>query len=242
LNKLTTILLLPLALTALAGCPKAETTASTTEGAATETASAVTPATPETPAAPEAPAEPAADTPAALVGQAAPDFTLADFKGNEYSLSELTAAGKIVVIEWFDYECGATKAYHDPVDGKPNTFIETMNTALVGKDDVVWLSIVSSGEGKKGYDPAGNEAYFATSGKQNPVLRDPTGEIGHKYFATQTPTVFVVGKDGKVVYSGAFDAAAGPKEAGQGVNYTLLAVDAARENKAPEVASTKAFG
>ncbi|MDQ3023043.1 MAG: redoxin family protein [bacterium] len=217
-----------------AGCNKNKT-AATTEGAQ-QTPTTETPTRPDAPTAPAA-AAPALASAADIVGQPAPDFTLADFAGNEHSLAEYTKQGKIVIVDWFDYECGATKAYYSKKE-----FVDTMNTAVKNADDIVWLSVVSSGEGKPGYDPDGNKKYMQEVGKVNPTLRDPTGMVGKKYAAKATPTVYVVGKDGKVVYSGAYDEATSGGDGPKGMNYALLAVDAARKGQMPDVTSTKPFG
>jgi cytochrome oxidase Cu insertion factor (SCO1/SenC/PrrC family) len=170
-----------------------------------------------------------------LLGQSAPQFTLVDFDGKEHSLADF--AGKVVVLDWFNYSCPVVKAYYND-----EAFVETMNTALEGQDDVVWVSVVSSAPGKEGYDPAGNKQAFTDFGKVNLTLRDEDGTVGHAYGATATPTVFVIGKDGKVVYAGSFDQATSPHEAPKGTNFVLAAVEAARADSAPEVDSNPAFG
>lgn len=184
-------------------------------------------------AAPEA--APKVEAPEDLVGYAAPGFTLTDFDGGEHSLADY--AGKIVVLDWFDYECGATKAYYGNAE-----FVKSLNDALQGQEDVVWLSVVSSGEGKPGYDPDGNKKYMGEVGKTNPTLRDVSGEVGKSYGAKASPTAFVIDASGKVIYAGAFDEAPGPGDAPKGTNLALAAVTAARAGAEPEVKSTKAFG
>jgi len=179
---------------------------------------------------------PASDkSPSDLVGQKAPSFTLADFQGKQHSLADYK--GKIVVLDWFNYGCPVVKKYYTNKD-----FVASMNKALVGKKDVVWLSVTSSAPGSEGYDPAGYKTAAADFGKVNLTLRDVDGKVGHAYGAHATPTVFVIGKDGKVVYAGAFDEASGPGEAPKGSNLALAAVEAVRAGKAPAVTSSKPFG
>jgi len=182
----------------------------------------------------------AADAPAKLaatdlVGKSAPAFTLKDAAGKAHSLSEYK--GKIVVLDWFNYGCPVVQKYYTNKD-----FVASMNTALQGKKDVVWLSVVSSAPGSEGGDPAEFKTKAAEFGKVNTTLWDGDGKVGHAYGASATPTVFVIGKDGKVVYAGAFDEAANPKEAPHGKNLALAAVAAARQGKAPVVSSTTPFG
>ena len=170
-----------------------------------------------------------------LVGKQAPAFTLKDYAGKEHKLADYK--GKIVVLDWFNYGCPVVKAYYQKKE-----FVASMNAALVGQKDVVWLSVNSSAPGKEGGDPDELKEAAAGFGKTNLVLADPTGATGHAYGATATPTVYVIDQKGKVIYAGAFDEADSPKDAPKGTNLAIAAVKAARSGKAPAVASKKPFG
>jgi peroxiredoxin len=170
-----------------------------------------------------------------LVGKPAPAFTLKDTAGKAHKLADLK--GKIVVLDWYNYGCPIVQAYY-----KKKEFVSAMNAALQGQKDVVWLSVVSSAPGQQGSDVAEFNATAKQYGKVNTTLWDSDGKVGHAYGATATPTVYVIGKDGKVVYAGAFDEAAGPQEVPKGTNLALAAVKAARAGKAPAVKSKTPFG
>jgi len=170
-----------------------------------------------------------------LVGKTAPAFTLQDTAGKSHKLADLK--GKIVVLDWFNYGCPVVQKYY-----KNKDFVASMNSALQGQKDVVWLSVVSNAPGTEGGDPAAYKTAAAEFGKVNTTLWDTQGTVGHAYGATATATVFVIDQKGKVVYAGAFDEANGPGEAPKGTNLALAAVKAARAGKAPEVSSTKPFG
>jgi ABC-type Fe3+-hydroxamate transport system substrate-binding protein len=238
MNRTFLIALLVLVALALCACPKpaTDTTVATSE----------TPAELHDENAPDhvehdegaAPAEGEAvepESPSSLVGQTAPDFTLTDLAGTEHKLADYR--GKTVVLDWYNAECPAVIAYYD----KPE-FIKQMNDALVGKEDVVWLSIKSAGPGKEGHDVAKATTYGEKVGKTNPVLNDETGTVGKSYHAQGTPTVYVINPEGQIVYAGAFDDATGPGEVPGKTNLTLAAVEAARTGTTPAVPSTKAFG
>jgi len=214
----------------LASCNKNKEAAQTAADTQTAPPSQTASATPVTPAAENAPAPKPVD----LVGKPAPEFTLTAH-GKEYKLADYK--GKTVVLDWFNWQCPAVKAYYD----KPE-FVKTMNAALAGKDDVVWLSIKSAGEGKDGYDPDETKKFAASIGKTNPILSDATGATGHSYNAQSTPTVFVINPEGVVVYAGVFDEATSPSDAPKGQNLAIAAVEAARAGKAPLIANTKTFG
>jgi peroxiredoxin len=170
-----------------------------------------------------------------LVGKAAPAFELKDYAGKTHKLADYN--GKIVVLDWFNYGCPVVQAYYN----KPE-FVSAMNTALQGQKDVVWLSVNSSAPDKEGGNAAELKEASKAFGKTNLTLADPTGKVGHAYGATATPTVYVIGKDGKVIYAGAFDEADSPKDAPKGTNLAIAAVKAARAGKAPAVTSKKPFG
>jgi peroxiredoxin len=170
-----------------------------------------------------------------LVGKSAPAFSLKDTAGKSHKLADLK--GKIVVLDWFNYGCPVVKKYYENKD-----FVASMNSALQGQKDVVWLSVVSSAPGSEGGDPAEFKTAAASFGKVNTTLWDTAGTVGHAYGASATPTVFVIDAKGKIVYAGAFDEANGPGEAPKGTNLALAAVKAARAGKSPAVSSTKPFG
>ena len=52
--------------------------------------------------------------PKAKIGEKAPAFTLANYDGNNVSLSNY--AGKIVVLEWLNYECPFSRYHHETVN------------------------------------------------------------------------------------------------------------------------------
>ena len=142
-----------------------------------------------------APAAPVAAE--AVVGQAAPDFTLTDVTGASHTLSAYK--GKTVVLEWFNPDCPFVKYAHGPggpLVGMPKTWIE---------QGVVWLAINSGAEGKQGAGKERNAAAVGEYGMVNPVLLDADGAVGRRYAAKTTPHIFIVDAQGVLVYDGALD-------------------------------------
>jgi peroxiredoxin len=184
----------------------------------------------ETPTRPE----PAAASKVAKVGEAAPDFTLKDTTGKEHKLSELTRAGKIVVLEWFNPDCPVSKAYH-----APERRMKELAAELAAKD-VVWLAVNSGAEGKQGAGVERNTKAAAEFEMAYPVLMDMDGKVGRLYAAKTTPHMYVIGKDGKLAYAGAIDNGS-PSTKGE-TNYVRAAVMALADGKPVEVAESKAFG
>jgi cytochrome oxidase Cu insertion factor (SCO1/SenC/PrrC family) len=153
------------------------------------------PPAPAPPAPAPAPAE-AAPATEGMVGKPAPDFTLPDLDGEEVALASFR--GKVVVLEWFNPKC---------------PFVEKSHTkgSLVGTAKrhtaagVIWLAINSGAPGKQGHDPALNAEAVKAWGLTHPVLRDESGAVGKAYGATNTPNMFVIDRQGVVVYAGAID-------------------------------------
>ena len=135
---------------------------------------------------------------AAVVGEAAPDFTLTDAKGAKHSLSSYK--GKLVVLEWVNYECPFVKKHY----GSGN--MQRLQRTYTGKG-VVWLSVNSSAPGKQGnFAPDTIQAMFQErKAASSAYLIDADGAVGRAYGAKTTPHMFIVDKSGKLVYAGGID-------------------------------------
>jgi peroxiredoxin len=172
-----------------------------------------------------------------LVGNPAPDFKLKDLDGNEVTLSSFQ--GKTVVLEWFNPGC--------PFVVKSHTLGSLVDTAQRHtQDGVVWLAINSGAEGKQGHDPKENAEAKAAWKMAHPILRDPTGEVGKLYGATNTPHMYVVTPEGVVVYAGAIDNSPdgegkSPRD-GALVNHVDTTLAALKNGALVDPAWTKAYG
>ena len=111
---------------------------------------------------------------------------------------------------------------------------------------VVWLSIDSSAPGEEGYlDVA--DARKAKADKyaaDTALLLDPDGKIGHLYEARNTPQMFVIDPEGKLIYSGAIDSIASADKAdlAKATNYVGEALDEALAGKPVSHAKSKPYG
>jgi peroxiredoxin len=134
----------------------------------------------------------------AAVGESAPAFTLPDTDGDKHSLSDFE--GKYVVLEWLNFECPFVGKHYGT--GNMQQLQQTYT-----KKDVVWLSVVSSAEGKQGYYPP--EEMTAQKNKRDAhmsaILMDPSGEVGRTYGATVTPHMYVINPEGTLIYKGGID-------------------------------------
>jgi peroxiredoxin len=135
--------------------------------------------------------------------------------------------GKIVVLEWFNPECPFVKKHHEL-----NTTM--VDTAAKYKDkDVVWLAINSGAEGKQGAGKDVNEQARKDWKLTYPVLLDESGTVGKAYGAKTTPHMFVINKDGVLVYAGAIDDNTDPKTVGK-TNYVANAIEATLKGETRE--------
>jgi peroxiredoxin len=174
---------------------------------------------------------------AAEVGKPAPDFTLPDLDGKPHRLSDLK--GKIVVLEWFNPGCPYVVNSHTR-----GSLVDA--AARRSKEGVVWLAVNSAAPGKQGYGVEVNRQAAKAWSMPNPILVDEGGAVGKAYGATNTPHMFVIGKDGKLAYKGAIDNSPdGERGAPQGgtlVEYVTVAVEDVAAGRPVRTPETKAYG
>ncbi len=171
------------------------------------------------------------------IGKAAPDFTLMDENGTAHSLADFK--GKTVVLEWFNYGCPFVVKHY----GSGN--MQQLQEAAIDSD-VVWLSVVSSKEGKQGHLTADEaKAKKAELGSNaTAILLDGDGKVGKLYDAKTTPEMYVINGEGTLVYMGAIDDKRDAKAASieGATNYVTAALDALDAGEPVEVTKTKGYG
>jgi peroxiredoxin len=166
----------------------------------------------------------------AKVGTAAPAFTLTNQDGKPTSLSDYS--GKVVVLEWFNDGCPFVQRHYK--DGDMNQAAEAF-----APKGVVWLAINSTKE----TDDAHNKAAAEKWSMNREILNDATGTVGHEYGATNTPNMFVIGKDGTVAYRGAIDNDPdGDKSPGDKINYVTKALTEILAGQTVSTPETKPYG
>lgn len=130
--------------------------------------------------------------------KAAPDFTLSDNNGKKYTLSQLK--GKVVILEWINFGCPFVKKHYKSKN------MQALQKKYMEKG-VIWLSICSSAPGKQGHFTNKEVALKLKEKDFNgkAYLIDSDGEVGKKYGAKVTPHMFIINKEGYIVYDGAID-------------------------------------
>lgn len=168
----------------------------------------------------------------AVVGKPAPDFTLADPNGQSVSLSDFRGE-KIVVLEWTNYDCPFVKAHH-----REETFKKL--AAKYPQKEVAWLTVNSTH-----YATAEDHKAFVKGHQpRSTLLADASGEVGRLYGAKTTPHLYVIDKEGTLVYEGAIDnAPLGRVPEGQEyVNYVDRALQELRADEPVSQPETKPYG
>lgn len=163
------------------------------------------------------------------IGDIASDFRLKNVDGRMVSLADYKDAKGFIII--FDCNtCPYSKAYNERIIG--------MNDNFVSKGYPVIAINANDGNGDSFED------MVRISKKKNyryPYLFDETQKVAKTYGATNTPHVFVLTKELKVVYIGAIDNnARNPEEATQ--HYVADAINALMANSPVPVTRTKAIG
>lgn len=173
----------------------------------------------------------------AKLNEQAPNFKLDDSNGKEYSLSDFK--NKIVVLEWINYECPFVKKHYDSKN------MQTLQEKY-RKQGVIWLTICSSVESKQGNYT--NDEINSRSKKHNAkftaYLVDADGKVGKMYGAKTTPHMYIINKDGKLVYAGGIDdkASTDLEDINNAKNYVSLALDELLAGKNISVQSSKPYG
>lgn len=156
---------------------------------------------------------------AVTIGEEAPNFELVDSNGSKQSLEQYR--GKKVILEWTNHKCPFVEKHY----GAEN--MQALQKRYT-EEGVVWLSIISSAEGKQGYVTAeeANELTSSRNAAPSHVLFDPSGEVGRAYAAKTTPHMYIIDEKGMLKYNGAIDSisSANPADIPKADNYVDLAM------------------
>jgi peroxiredoxin len=163
------------------------------------------------------------------IGSTAPAFALQDQNGNTVSLSDY--AGKIVVLEWFNENCPIVQRHYKAGD-------ISATAAKYIPQGVVWLAVNSTHDNTN----ASNKAAAAAWNMNRPVLSDASGTVGHAYGATNTPEIFIIGKDGKLAYEGGIDNDPQGDKSSNKVNYADKALSEILAGQTVSEPVTKPYG
>lgn len=120
------------------------------------------------------------------VGAPAPDFALPDLNGKQVSLKQLLSANKPILLFFVSPSCNPCKALLPE--------IEAWQAELKDKLNIVFISSGKASENAEKFGGAGFKQ----------ILLQKEREVAELYFATWTPTAFLVNADGNVGSEPAF--------------------------------------
>lgn len=176
---------------------------------------------------------------ALTTGETAPDFTLPGLnpKMKEVKLSDFK--GKFVVLEWLNHGCPFVRKHYDSGN------MQSLQKKYTGQN-VIWLSIVSSAPGKQGHvdEKGALREKLDNKSAATDILLDPAGKVGQLYGAKTTPHMYIIDKEGTLVYQGAIDdqpdtdknSIPGSK------NYVVQAMNELMNGKKVTAHTTKSYG
>jgi peroxiredoxin len=121
-------------------------------------------------------------------GSLAPNFTLPDLEGSMHELDELK--GRVVVLNFWSPEC----EWSERVDRELIAFM------VAWEDEVTCIWIASNANEPR------EMIERVSEGRGIPlVLLDPEQQVADQYGAQTTPHIFILDRDGRLAYQGAWD-------------------------------------
>ncbi|WP_078119709.1 redoxin domain-containing protein [Thiosocius teredinicola] len=173
----------------------------------------------------------------ATVGEPAPEFAGTDTQGKQHRLSDYR--GKTVVLEWTNHDCPYVRKHY----GSGNMQAQQKAATDAG---VVWLSIISSAQGKQGHVRPAQADALTESRNASPssVILDTSGDIGRVYGAKTTPHMYIVNGDGTLVYKGGIDSipTSNPDDIANAKQYVKVALDELAAGQPIADAVTRPYG
>jgi thiol-disulfide isomerase/thioredoxin len=159
------------------------------------------------------------------IGSVLTNFELKDVNGATHTLEQYR--GKIVVVEMCSLNCPFSRGA-DP---------HLVELSKKYADQAVFIGIDSN----KSTTVEDIKKYTEEKGKAYPVLKDEDNKYADAIGAKVTPEVYVVDKEGKLVYHGAFDDRANPEEKGKNA-YVDNAIATTLAGKTVEPNEVKSWG
>lgn len=132
------------------------------------------------------------------IGKPAPDFTATDINGKTVHLSDYK--GKIVILESYNSDCPFCHNQYQ------TGAMQDLQKELSAKG-AVWLLVNSVNPKNPSHrtDAQAQKEQTAENMDVTAWIDDSSGAVGHLYGMETTPHMFVVDKNGVLVYDGAID-------------------------------------
>jgi len=163
---------------------------------------------------------------APAIGSEMPGFSLKDVTGKDHALSQYK--GKVVVLDFMSMECPWSKG----ADGS----LPDLAKKYEGKD-VVFLGVDSH----KSTTVDQLKAYATERKLPYPILKDVDNKYADAVGATHTPEFYVLDRELKLAYHGAYDNRKEPEPSGD-MNYVGAAIDDVLAGRPVKTAQVDAWG
>jgi len=160
------------------------------------------------------------------IGAAMPEFSLEDSTGKTHTRAQYD--GKIVVFNFCTHECPFSRGADPDINELAKTYAEK---------GVVFLGVDSN----KDVTLDQIQNHIKDFKIPYPILKDVDNKLADKVGARVTPEIYIMGKDGKLVYHGAPDDRAGPSSVPT-EHYLKDALDAMLADMPIEKTFVKAWG
>ncbi|HZL42941.1 MAG TPA: redoxin domain-containing protein [Verrucomicrobiae bacterium] len=173
---------------------------------------------------------------AAEIGQPAPDLTATDIYGKTVRLSDYK--GKIVVLESYNQDCPFCHNHYQ------SGAMQELQRDLAAKG-VAWLLVDSVNRKNSSYRTPEQARKELTDQKMTVTawIEDNSGQVGSAYGMRTTPHMFVIDKNGTLVYNGAIDDRPIPSgDPRSAHNYVRAAIDQLLAGEKISVPQTKPYG
>lgn len=173
---------------------------------------------------------------AAEVGKPAPEFTATDINGKTVKLSDYR--GRIVVLESYNQDCPFCHNHYR------TGAMQELQRDMAAKG-VVWLLVNSVNPNNPSHRTPAQARKEEADQKMTITawIDDSSGKLGKEYGMRTTPQMFVINKEGILVYDGAIDDRPSPSgDPRTAHNYVRAAVDKLLAGEKVEVSETKPYG
>ena len=167
------------------------------------------------------------------VGKTVPAFSLKGIDGKSYSISDFK--GKVVVLEWTNPNCPyVQRVYKSGV-------MTTVQKKYA--DKVVWLTVNSTHPQHQDFETSEElaKAYKEWNATFKTMLLDPDGNVGRMFDAKTTPHMYIIDKEGKLVYAGAIDDDPRGNKT-EKTNYVDAALSSVLEGKSVSNTTNRSYG
>ncbi len=124
-------------------------------------------------------------------GDKVDDFTIVNYDGTQYRLSEALSSGYVVVMFW-STECPYVQPFNDRINDYVNSFKD--------KGITFWAINSNNTESVERVKQHAEDNKYVF-----PMLKDNSNIVADLFEATRTPEVFVINKDRVILYHGRID-------------------------------------